>query len=329
MRHLAIALLTLAGCIDEYSGSNVELDFAPNTKVQASAFRAATAEELPNNIHFTLYAFSETYDSSGTLIGHLFEVTKFEIHHIVDLDSPCYIDRGTHVPFPGLHVSQYADQMMAKYGITDYMNPPAGTSQEALIDVGTAVQRQINVTKLGGVEGIQVVSSASDKGYPGVATTCDDTSGIPPPMCTDSGANQRRLDACEGAWGSDKAYFEGTDRVLTQPLNGITNGFVEGSNPVNMAPVGGAAFFVDTELADFDGFAVYWQFDDANHDGMPDYPSTVPQSERTPLGKLILFGRPEHPTRGVIHVHMINLEDPLAGAELAIFANIDQDDVHF
>ena len=157
-------------------------------------------------------------------------------------------------------------------------------------------------------------------------------------MCTDAAANLRRLAACQAAWHADATagpdlpgvgYFEGTDRVLTQPLNGVTQGFVDGRNPVNLAPVGGSQFFVDEILDGFDGFAVYWQYDDADHDGQPDYPASVPVADRSPTGQQLLFGRPTAPTRGVIHVHMTNLIQPLLTAEVAIFADLGSDDVQF
>jgi len=114
--------------------------------------------------------------------------------------------------------------------------------------------------------------------------------------------------------------------VLTDPLSGETYGFVVGMNPINLAPIGGAQFFVDEELADFDTYAIYWQYDDANNDGQPDYPPSVPMNERTALGELFLYGMAESPTRGVIHVHMTSLVSAVT-AELAIFANIDEDEL--
>jgi hypothetical protein len=328
VRAIAIALLALAGCIDEFRGSNVQIDLSAPTPVQASPGVAPRAGELPDNVHFTLYAFSETTDATGVTIGRLFELQQFEIHRIVDLASPCFIDVGDHVPFPGLHVSQYEAQVKLATGIDDITMPGDATEEEKT-DAATAIQRQRNVEALASDAGPKVLTSASVGGYPALAADCNDGSGIPPPSCTDEAANLRRLDTCRAAWGGDEELFEGTDRVLTVPLNGTTHGMVIGMNPVNLAPIGGAQFFVDEALEGFDGFAVYWQYDDANHDGQPDYPASVPAADRTPLGELLLFGRPEQPTRGVIHVHMTSLVSPLITAELAIFANLDEDDVHF
>jgi len=90
---------------------------------------------------------------------------------------------------------------------------------------------------------------------------------------------------------------------------------VDGINPVNLAPVGGAQWFVDESLDDFDGFAIYVQPDGA--------PVTEP-------GDLLLFGRPEPAiTRGVLRVRMTSQASPAITASLAIFASLDDDEVHF
>ncbi len=302
MRNVAIALLALAGCIDEFHGSNVQVDFGPAMPVQASPYATmVNPGELPADAHLTLYAFDRGVDASGVPIGHVFEVQQFEIHRVVDLLSPCFIDVGEHVPFPGLHVSQYADMVQAQPGADD-------------IDIGTAMQRQRNVAALASDAGPKAITSVSTGGYPAVAADCADTSGIPPATCTDADANRRRLARCEAAWDDDPTYFEGTDRILTAPLNGTTHGMVTGLNPVNMAPVGGAQFFVDESLEDFDGFAVYWQQDGAADDD---------------LGEQLLYGTPTAPTRGVIHVHMTSIVVPGLTADVAIFSDIDEDEVHF
>ncbi len=333
MRTIAIALFALTGCIDEFSGSQLQIDFKDTMPTQGSPYRAQRADELPSNIHFTLYAFDEQMDESGLTVGRLFEVTQFEIHRIVDLDSPCFIDVGEHVPIPGLHVSQFADEILKKNGITDLANPGSATEAQQ-IEAATAVQRQANILKLvatddGEHPGPKAITSVSAGDYGPVAANCTDTNGIPPPECVEPDANRRRLEQCQAAWNANEGFFEGTDRVLTAPLNGTTFGMVDGSNPINLAPVGGSAFFVDESLEGFDGFAIYWQYDDANGDGMPDWPATVPPDQRRDLGQLYLFGRPEPASRGVIHTRLTSLVNPLVTAELAIFANIDEDDVHF
>ena len=309
MRAIATSLLALfAGCVNEYEGSNVQFDFAPGIPVLASPGVTPRAGELAASSHFTLYAFE-----SDDMAGRLFEIQRFEIHRIVDLASPCFIDVGDHVPHPGLHVSKYAEVIAQDTGIADLANPPATATEQQKIDAATAVQRMTNVIALASDAGIKVVTSASITNYPPLASSCSDPNGIPPPDCTDETSNQRRLSMCQAAWHADPLYFEGTDRILTSPLNGIAYGMVDGLNPINTAPVGGAQIFVDEVLDNFAGFAIY----------------TQPDDQLTPGGDQLLFGKPAMPTRGVIHVHMTNATSPTVTADLAIFSNLGQDDVSF
>jgi hypothetical protein len=302
---LAIAFAS-AGCIDSFAGSNVQFDFAPSMFVQASPGMTPTATQLPSDIHFTFYAIE-----NDAMASRLFAVQQFEIHRIVDLNSPCYIDVGDHVPFPGLHVSQYAKMIEMQTGIADPANPPAGATEAQKIDVATAVTRMTNVGLLASDAGIAVISSASAANYPPVATDCIGP-GIPPATCTDDASNARRLQMCQQFWHDNPGYFEGTDRVLTEPLAGTTHGFVDGTNPINFAPVGGAQFFANTDLGGITDYALYYQ-----HDGMPD------------PGTLLMYGTATTPTRGVLHVHMANPAVPTASADVAIFTNLDDDSTNF
>jgi hypothetical protein len=310
VRAIATSLLALfAGCVDGFQGSNIEFDFSADMPVLASVGATPGVGELPNATHFTLYAYQTSPDMTT---GSLFAITTFEIHRIVDLTSPCYIDVGN-VAHPGLHVSQFAAVIGQDEGIPDITNPPPGATAAQIQAVATADQREADIQLLVGPNGIRAVTSASAGNYPAVATDCTDTTGIPPPTCTDEDSNQRRLAACQAYWKSDPNYYEGTDLVLTSPLNGIDHGMVDGENPINLSPVGGAGFYVDTNLVGFDGYAVYAQAD----------------SQTTPGGDLLLFGTPTMVTRGVTHVDMASPATGLITAELAIFSNLGEDNVQF
>jgi len=307
-RRWLIQAALLAGCVDGFDGSNVQIDLGPATPAQAPASRPPQpGRELPTNIHFRIYAIKETEAGDS-----LFEIQRFEIHKLVDLTSPCFIDVPPNVPFPGLHVSQFAKKMSERTGITDITNPPAGATMVQQIEQATAVQRMSNVALLGGDAGLKVVTSASPGTYPAVDATCTDV-GLPPPTCTDDESNARRLRICREAW-QDKQLFEGTDRVLTSPLNGTNFGFVIGLNPVSPVPVGGAQFFVADALLGIDEYAIYFQTDGVDEPGT-----------------LFLTGRPTSGvTRGVVHVHMDSPFLPgVLRAELSVFTNLDEDDVHF
>ena len=304
----AVAAVAAAGCVDGFRGANIEIDLSPGTSVQAHVAGAPAAGELPANSHFTLYAIQE----NASLV-RLFELTRFEIHRIVDPTSPCFIETGENVPHPGLHVTQFAAKIGEDTGIADYKNPPATATDQQKLLMDTAVQRMANVAALGSATGIKVVASASTSTYPQVATSCGGPQDqIPPAMCSDDASNELRLRLCQAAWNADPDLWEGTDRVLTAPLNGTTHGMVLGLNPINMAPVGGAQFFVDQALDRVDAYAIYVQVDDM------DQPGTQ-----------LFFGRPTTSTRGVSHIHMVNPMNPMLTAEMAVFAELGQDDVHF
>jgi hypothetical protein len=216
------------------------------------------------------------------------------------------------VPFPGLHVSQFNAKMIEKTGITDVTMPPASASEQDRIDAASAIQRQSNVNALAGERGLKVISSASPAVYPPVDADCTGT-GLPPPSCTDDASNERRLRLCQEAWDANPDLYEGTDRVLTAPLNGTNFGFVVGVNPVAPTPVGGAGFFVEQALANIDEYAIYFQTDGN------DEPGTV-----------IFTGRPTKATRGVRHVSMESPAFPMIlTAQMAIFVDLGRDQVQF
>jgi hypothetical protein len=306
----AVAAVAAGGCVDGFRGANVQIDLSPATPVQARIGAPRTAAELPAGSHFTLYAIQQ-----DPMQDRLFEVMRFEVHRIVDETSPCFIDAGEHVPHPGLHVTFFEQKIKEDTGIADLANPPATATRAQKELAATAAQRALNLSKLGGDGGLRAVTSVSESTYsldPGVASSCNEPDKIPPPMCTDEASNKRRLALCQAAWKQDPGLWEGTDRVLTAPLGGVTHGMVVGRNPINLAPVGGAQFFVDEALDHIDAYAIYTQTD----------------GEDTP-GTQLLFGRPTMPTRGVRYVHLVSPSDPALTAEMAVFADLGQDDVHF
>jgi len=314
--------MLVGGCVDVFSGSNIQLDFSPAMPSQVPAGQTASATQIPTNAHFTFYAFQ-----SDTMAGRLFAIQDFEIHRVVDPTSPCFIELGNEVTYPGLHSTMYEKKIDEDTGIPDYKNPPATASMKDKELAATAAARMQNITALASDTGLNAVTSASTAEYPTADTGCTDTSKIPAPTCTDDASNKRRLEMCQAFWAANPGFYEGTDLSLTVPLAGTNYGFVQGANPLNSAPVGGTQFFVDEALGDFGAFAVYWQFDDANGDGMPDYPMNFP--DKATAGQLLLFGQTSMPTRGVMHATLTNASDPNFNAELAIFANLDQDSTHF
>ena len=306
----AVAGVALIGCVDGFRGSNVQIDLSPATPVQAHLIGPPAAGELPASSHFTLFAIQEQTQADQVL-DHMFEVTRFEIHRIVDVTSPCFIDVGEHVPYPGLHVTYFERKIDEDTGITDPANPPPTATEQQKELAATAHVRMLDIDALAGPGGLRAVTSASRAIYPAMASGCNGPSDqIPPPMCTDSASNQLRLQLCQDAWRADPDLWEGTDRVLTAPLNGVTHGMV--LNPGMATPVGGAQIFVDNALVGIDAYAIYFQVDALD----------------TP-GTQLYFGRPERPTRGVSHVHLVSPINQMLTAEMAVFSDLGEDNVHF
>ena len=313
---VAAAALALAGCVNGFQGANVQLDLSPATPVQAGVLAMQTGE-LPAATHFTLYAIQEETLPDHTVQDHLFEVVRFEVHHIVDTSSPCFIDVGDHVPYPGLHVTQFAKKVQEETKIADPAHPPPDATPQQLELVVTALARMAKIGAITGPNGLVAVTSASTTAYPAVATDCmGPPDQIPPKECIDNASNQRRLQLCQQTWKTDGRLWEGTDRVLTAPLNGTTFGLL--LNPMTPAgtPVGGAQIFVDSALVAADAYAIYVQAD-------------APAPGMEGPGNQLYFGRPTMPTRGVFQVHMVNPDNAALTAELAVFADLGQDDVHF
>ncbi|HEX3483234.1 MAG TPA: hypothetical protein VHT91_49825 [Kofleriaceae bacterium] len=314
---VAAAALTLAGCVNGFQGANVQLDLSTATPVQADVLKTPEAGQLPAATHFTLYAIQEQTLPDSTVQDHLFEVARFEVHNIVDTSSPCFIDVGDHVPYPGIHVTQFATRVQMDTQIPDPTHPPPGATPEQLELVVTALARMAKINAILGPGGLVAVTSASTTAYPTMAMDCNGPPDqIPPPQCIDNASNQRRLQLCQQTWKTDGQLWEGTDRVLTAPLNGTTYGLLHNPMTVAGTPVGGAQLFVDSALVGVDAYAIYFQAD-------------VPPAGMEGPGTQLYFGRPTMPTRGVFHVHLVDPDNAAITSEMAVFADLGQDDVHF
>ena len=262
--------------------------------------------------------------------GYLFAVQDFEIHRVVDLSSPCFIDVGERRAASGPARQPVRAVIDADIGIPDYQNPPASATEAQKRSIAaTAHQRMANITALAGDGGLKARDERVDRAsIPTVDADCTDTSKIPPPTCTDDASNKRRLEMCQQFWHDEPGLLRGHGSRAHGAARRHDVRHGRRQSPINLAPVGGAQFFVDEALAGFDAYAMYWQFDDANGDGKPDYPRACPAMQTHP-GTLLLYGTPTTPTRGVMHVHMTRRRQSSITAELAIFANLDQDTTHF
>lgn len=312
------AASALAGCVDGFRGSNVQIDFAPTVGPQGA----------PDPTYFTLYAVDQVADESGVVTAeYLFAVHDFRIQPAIDLASPCAIE--LEAPYPGLHISAFPAKEREQTGVTDPTLP--GQDERAVERVLTADQRLAAATMM---QSIKAVTSAGFATYPAVATACvEDQAGvdpalIPPANCIGATSNARRLALCQAAWAAAPTRYEGTDRSLTAPLAGEAYGFVQGQNPLTGAPLGGSQMFVD-EVLIADAYAINWQYADLDGNGTPDYPASVPAEDRSPTGFGYLSGFPRQVARGVTQVPLVSTTDRTVNANMAIVADLGDDPVQF
>ncbi len=329
-----------SACVDEFKGANIQVDFGPAVPAQVRGGVAPIAGfQLPAPTHYRLFGVRETRDNDGVVLSSTYtELQRFEIHRIVERSSPCFIEPDE-ARYPGLHAAAYESRIKEDTGITDVNAPPAGATEEQLIDVATAMQRTINIGGLsrepGTVKspmepalfvfgGPKAVTSASPANYPAVGTVCADAdpnldrSLIPPDTCTDDESNKIRRDVCNAFWAANPDFYEGTDRVLTEPLAGTYFGIVTGQSPINNAVLGGTQFFVEDPVLDYDKFALHV---------LPDSASD------TDTGMMLIEGRPASLTRGVIRGQLlppvVNEQTRNLVTPFAIFSDLGGDDVHF
>ncbi len=359
-RHVSMNLLGAAviaagasvGCVESFGGSNLQIDFSE--AIPNSGGDDADGLQAPANTYFSFYAVQHVEDDDGNVTqSYLFEAQRFEIRPVIDTASPCFIEiEGS--AFPGLHVTMYAEEVREdicdRLGhprdcFEDPLDPPEGASEGDVTDVLGA---DIRMENLGDLQGqVKAVTSFSDFAYPAAEPDCNATGEqIPAPSCTDDASNAQRLAACNALWamGDDPDgdgntdIYEGSDKVFTLPNQGKLYGMVEGPNPINSGFVGGATMFVDEVLDGFDAYTIHWQFKDLDDDGEPDYPDDFfddgdgdgePDHAASPTGYPFLTGEPENRVRGVINARLTTPFSSAAFAEVAIFADLSDDDVHF
>ena len=329
---LALASAGLAtGCIEPLGGSNIQIFFHEEVPASARPGETPRPDQPPANTHFVLYATDYVYedadddgkpdvDDDGQRVvkeAWVFEVQQFVIRPVIDLDSPCFIelpkgdDRG--IQFPGLHSTKFEEKVKAYYQIPDPF--VEGLDPRKVQEILTA-QRRMFVQPLIAAD-LKAIASFEPRPYPAIdpAGSCDQA--IPPPSCIDDDSNARRLAACQAIWAQHPGYYEGSDKVFLLPLNGEFYGTVEGVNPANGGSIGGSQIYVDDDLSGADDFFINWKYDD---DAM---------NAARPQGTPFMQGRRRDVARGVISAKLENLDDSRIGADLTVFPNLGQDDLHF
>jgi hypothetical protein len=329
---LCALILGSSACVDAFSGSDVQIDFAPAFPRAALAGEVVAPEHPPQDTYYILWASEQSLGADGLPDAtYLFDVTHFEIKRLIDLSSPCFIELEDS-RFPGLHVTQFANKMSEQTGIVDPLTPPTGASQGDITDV---LDAQIRMGHLSDLQNqVEVMTDVSNASYGPSETTCiEDNSSVdqtkfPPAKCIGEQSNANRLKLCRAFWSQHPEYYEGNDKTFTAPLNGKLHGMVEGMNPIGGGFLGGTELFIDSVLT-AQGYLVTWQYKDLNGDGKPDFPDPAPPANEQKIGHLLMEGTPFHEARGVTNVTLFDRNDLSISAQMAIFPDLANDGTHF
>jgi hypothetical protein len=351
---LASGLCSVAGCVDSFSGSNLQLTLSESVQVPGDGGFGRP----PANTHYVFYAvdFEFETDEDGNRVldangepvvarSYSFKVAEFEVVPAIDTANPCFME-DDEARYPGVHVNYALDRLAAdlaaKYGVAEFkaFDPPEGASPGDVIDLLTAEVRDRNLPSLQNT--LKAIVSHQPVVLPAVAASCDAGADdlVPPPACFSDEANQQRKRVCERFLADNPDYYVGSDRVLTLPLNGTYFGMVDGADPRNNQFVGGAALFVDLNLRDVDAMLLNWQYNCAvdgaegfiakgRDDCTPLYPAGTARPERSEIGYHYMSGRAERNVRRVISVPMSNSTFAQLTGEVAIYPDLGSDDVHF
>jgi hypothetical protein len=348
----ALALLSavlLGGCVDSFGGSNIQVTLDMGVPVPADEGDTPSLGQAPHDTYLAFWVVKNVYqtdddgefvlDNDGNRIidsSFAFELERFFLQPVINQESPCFIDADLDSRYPGIHVTMFASRVHRDTGIGDplALGTDHGFPEGDVIDVLTADVRHDNLLKL--ETGVKAATSYSPLEYPDTATECIEDNAsvdptlIPPANCIEDESNANRLAACQTFWDEDELFYEGSDKVFTLPLNGKWRGAVTGTNPVSgISLIGGANFFVDEVVQDFDSMMINWQFTDHNEDGEPDYPDGFPDEDKSSVGFHFMSGTPIDKTRGVINVPLINRTFGQIGGEAVIFPKLNEDNVQF
>ncbi len=339
---VALVCGLLAGCVESFGGSNLQMSFAEGVHVPGPY---GDGGRPPADTHYAFYGIElgddfEVDPETGEVTSDAsfaFHLADFEIQPIIEPESPCFIE-DARSELAGLHVSRVAEKLRQLTGITDPFDAP-GADEDDVIKVLLADRRMADLPAL--TSSIKAVTAYSPAVYPPMDDVCAgdpaaNPAAIPPPQCIDDASNARRLAMCEAFWAANPDYYEGSDKVFTNPLSGRFLGVVDGRDPRNASLLGGAEIVVDANLIGIDAIAMTWQYDcdpddyaERGTDCTPLFPDGVDPDSVPPIGTEYMRGLASHPVRGVIRVSLRHRAFRQLSGELAIWPDLDSDSVHF
>jgi hypothetical protein len=300
VRLAAIAALSTASCVQSFSGSQIELFL--HSGVQLPGDNPPGNGRPPSDTHFEMYV------ARGATALKLLE---FDLRPVITQANKCFIE-DEHSRFPGLHSTMIVDKM-TKDALLDGTVTP--------LEAGDIALAQTRLGSMAGLENTIKVIVSHESGLTD-AMIAAEMAAVPDPSLDDDASNAARLAACNAIFDAHPAYFVGTDKVLSIPLNGTYYGVVEGMDPRSGSPLGGGSVIVNASFPVFDSLRINWNFNDPNDPRKANYsPSDV--------GWHYMAGTPFVRERGVINVSLRNQDFGQIAGEASIYTNLDQDGVQF
>ncbi len=317
---LAAPLIITSGCVKPFQGSHVELDLGGATDIPGDA--RPLEGQPPSDTHYELYVITTDPTDPTMVKGLAFKLIDFEVVPVIDQADPCFIEADEQAKFPGLHSTMIAAKTTEKFTAGGHTPTADEAGQIADAEARLANQSALQ-SQLKTVVSHQVTFKLPD----GTMSTRKDlrtklAALVPDPSMIDDTSNKTRLSVCRKFWAANPDFYTGSDKVYSLPLNGVYYGMVEGINPINSAPLGGADFEVPDTFKDFDSLAINWQFNDPTDPRAADHGNS-------PTGYHYMAGKPQDRNRRVINVPLQNVDNPAIAGNAAIIPAIDEDQVHF
>ncbi len=305
---IAVGALSTSGCVDSYHGTWMEFVLGRETHIPGDT-PGAIGGRPPSGTHYEFWVVTG---------GRAFYLQSFEVTKQLDPDFPCFIE-DAESKFPGLHTTMWYEKNLED--VLSDGNPTEPEGEQELGQIADAFVREERLFKVSGA--LKAVVGTDPTVTPAILTALANEVTVAAPITeTDAASNARRLAICNAFFAEHPRYYVGQDKVFSLPLNGEFIGMVDGQDPRNSAPVGGAGFAVPVTFEKFDYLWLTWQFNDPQDARIPLYgPSTY--------GYHYMSGVPEHRTRRTINVRMQNEQFPAIGANVAVFPGIDQDNIQF
>ncbi len=316
---LAMSAMAAASCVEPYRGSWIEFVLGSNSHVPGDDNPGSG--KPPSGTHYEMWL------STG---GRAFHLTSFRIVKQVEPDFPCFIE-DENSRFPGLHTTMWVEKNLEEVTADGSTSEPEGEAE--LGQMADAIERESNMQRVSGQ--LKAIVAYDPAVTPQVLAALQaEVDAQAPITATDDAANARRTAVCEAFFAAHPHFYVANDKVYSLPLSGDWYGIVEGTDPRNNGPVGGAGVTVPVSFEHFDYLWINWQFDDPNDPRISGAVVNDQGDSQGPYGPSAygyhyMTGTPQYRTRRVITVEAQNAQFSAINATFGIYTSIGNDDVHF